>query len=478
MASTGRPSAGSHQSCNRALELIASRRAHHLEEWKELVAIPSISTNPACSADVARAAAWLSGRLSAYGASRSEVIATNGHPLVWAEFPAERADAPTVLVYGHYDVQPADPLDLWESDPFVPTERDGRLYARGASDMKAQVMATMLAVRAVAEAGPLPVTVRFLLEGEEEIGSPSLVPAIEANAERLRADVCLNPDTGMIDARTPSIRYGLRGIAYFELTVAGPERDLHSGSFGGVVHNPAQALAEIIAGMHDERGRVTLPGFYDRVRELDAAERDRLAKVPVTDEDIRTLAGVPTLWGEPEYTVVERTGARPTLEINGIWGGYTGPGQKTLIPARAHAKISTRLVPDQRPSEVRQQLEAYLAAATPRGVRWSLTELASGDPFICDPDSPAHRAFAEALREVWKAPPVLARIGGSVPVAADLERLLGMPSVLTGFALPDDQIHSPNESQDIANWYRGIEAIARFLYRYAETALAPGGAGT
>ncbi len=462
---------------DRALELIASRSAHFFEEWKELVAIPSISTDPAHATDVERAAGWLADRLASYGAARSEVVPTSGHPLVWAEFPAGEADAPTLLVYGHYDVQPADPLELWESDPFVPTERDGRLYARGASDMKAQVMATMLAVRAAAEAGALPVTVRFLLEGEEEIGSPSLARAIEAQPGRFQADVCLNPDTGMIDPRTPSIRYGLRGLAYFELTVTGPERDLHSGSFGGTVHNPAQALAELVAGMHDASGRITLPGFYDRVRTIDTAERERLARVPVTDEDIRALTGVPSLWGEPDFTVVERIGARPTLEINGIWGGYTGPGAKTVIPAQAHAKISTRLVPDQRPAEVRGQLEAYLTAHASHGIRWRLTELAGGDPFICDPDSPAHRALGAALREVWGAEPVLARIGGSVPVAADLERLLGIPSVLTGFALPDDQIHSPNESQHIASWYRGIEAVVRFLYGYAQ-AVRPGSGGT
>jgi len=327
-------------------------------------------------------------------------------------------------------------------------------------------MATLLAVRSVVASGPLPVTVRVVLEGEEEIGSPNLAGVIEQHADLFRADVCLNPDTGMISTEIPSIRYGLRGLAYFELTVRGPERDLHSGSFGGVVHNPAQAIAELIAGMHDANGSVTLPGFYDRVRVLDAPERERLAKVPVGDAQMQKLSGVPELWGESGFTVVERTGARPTLEINGVWGGYTGPGAKTVIPAEAHAKISTRLVPDQRPEEVRGQLEAYLEKSAPPSVRWELTELAGGDGFICDPDSPAHAAFAAALRDVWGTEPVFARIGGSVPVASDVERLLGMPSILTGFALPDDQIHSPNESQHIANWYRGIEAVARFIYRY------------
>ncbi|MFW5689558.1 MAG: dipeptidase [Spirochaetota bacterium] len=449
-----------------ALEYVRARRDVFLGEWKELVAIPSVSTDRSHQADVELAAQWLKDHVLAYGADDARIIATAGHPLVWAEFRAAEPDAPSLLLYGHYDVQPVDPIDLWETDPFTPTERDGRLYARGASDMKAQVMATLLAVRAAVASGPLPVTVRVLLEGEEEIGSPSLAPAIREHAELFRADVCLNPDTGMISAEIPSIRYGLRGLAYFDLTVRGPSHDLHSGSFGGVVHNPAQALAELIAGMHDANGTVTLPGYYDRVRPVDATERDRLSKVPVTDETIRELTGATALWGESEYTVVERIGARPTLEINGIWGGYQGEGSKTVIPAEAHAKISMRLVPDQRPEEVRGQLEAYLDEHVPPGISWELVQHASGDAFICDPDSPAHRAFARALEEVWGTEPVLARIGGSVPVASDVEKLLGMPSILTGFALPDDRIHSPNESQHIENWHRGIEAVTRFLYHY------------
>ena len=449
----------------RALDFLSAHREELLAEWKELVAIPSVSTDPGYRDDIDRAARWLRDRLDRYGAAESLLIETSGHPIVWAEFPAA-PDSPSVLIYGHYDVQPVDPVELWETDPFVPTERNGRLYGRGASDMKAQVMATLFAVRAAVQAGRLPVTVRVLLEGEEETGSTSLAAAIEKHADRFRADVCLNPDTGMIGPELPSIRYGLRGLAYFELKVCGPARDLHSGSFGGVVHNPAQALAELIAGMHDEAGRVTLPGFYDRVRPIDAPEQERFDRVPVTDDQLRELSGAPALWGEPEYRAVERIGARPTLEINGVWGGYTGPGAKTVIPAEAHAKISTRLVPDQRPGDVRGQLETYLREHAPATVRWELTEMAGGDPFICDPDSPAHAAFAAALRDVWGVEPVLARIGGSVPVASDVERLLGMPSVLTGFALPDDQVHSPNESQHIETWYRGIQAATRFLYRY------------
>ena len=456
---------------DRALDYLADHRRDFLDEWKELVSIPSVSTDPDHRADVDRAANWLLHRLNEYGAAESLLIESSGHPIVWAEFPAG-PDAPTVLIYGHYDVQPADPVELWETDPFVPTERNGRLFGRGASDMKAQVMATLLAVRAAVQAGPLPVTVRVLLEGEEEIGSPSLAAVIEEHRDRFRADVCLNPDTGMIGPDTPSIRYGLRGLTYFELAVRGPGRDLHSGSFGGVVHNPAQAIAELIAGMHDETGRVTLPGFYDRVRPIDHQERERLARVPMTDDRIRALTGAPALWGEPQYRAIERIGARPTLEVNGLWGGYTGPGAKTVIPAEAHAKISMRLVPDQRSGEVRGQLETYLREHAPATIRCELTELAGGDPFICDPDSPAHAALSAALRDVWGVEPVLSRIGGSVPVARDVERLLGMPSVLTGFALPDDQVHSPNESQHLETWYRGMESITRFLYIYGNRSLS------
>jgi acetylornithine deacetylase/succinyl-diaminopimelate desuccinylase-like protein len=453
----------------KALEYVKGHREEFLNELKELVSIPSVSTDPDRKTDVEQAAAWLKQRLLDYGAANSRIIHTERHPLVWAEFPVgteDGASAPSLLIYGHYDVQPADPLELWESDPFDPVERDGRLYGRGASDMKAQVMATLLAVRAAAASGPLPVTIRVMLEGEEEIGSPSLRPAIEQHADILKADVCLNLDTGMMEADVPSIRYGLRGLAYFELAVHGPDHDLHSGHYGGVVHNPIQVLTELIAGMHDQNGTVMLPVFYDKVRAIDATERERLSQAPTTDDRLRELSGAPKLWGEPDFTLAERIGARPTLEINGIWGGYTGEGSKTVIPAEAHAKISMRLVPDQEPHEVRAQLEDYLRRNAPDTVTWELTELAGGDAFICDPSSPAHEAFAAALRDVWRTEPILARIGGSVPVASDVEKLLGMPSILSGFALPDDRIHSPNESQDIDTWYRGIEAVTRFIYRY------------
>ncbi|TVQ20597.1 MAG: dipeptidase [Spirochaetaceae bacterium] len=456
------------QGIQNACEVAGDRRAEHLSLLKELVSIPSISTDPERATDVARAAAWIAERLREYGAEDVRLLSTPRHPIVWAEFSASTtdaptADAPTVLIYGHYDVQPVDPIELWNTDPFVPTERDGRLYARGASDMKAQVMACIMAVRTAVECGTLGANVRFLLEGEEEIGSPNLAAAIERHADLFRADVCLNPDTGMIDATLPSIRYGLRGLAYFDVTVRGPSHDLHSGAFGGVVHNPLQALCELIAGMHNSDGSVALPGFYDRVRTIDDAERARASAVPFTDNDVKALSGVPELWGEAAYTPVERIGARPTLEVNGVWGGYTGEGSKTVIPAEAHAKLSMRLVPDQRHEDAAGYLSVYLETHAPSTIEWELSQLAGGPAYICDPDSRFHIAFAAALEAVWGRPPVLSRNGGSVPVAGDLERLLGMPSILTGFALADDRIHSPNESQDIENWYRGIDALIRYL---------------
>lgn len=453
-----------------AIDYARAHHGEHLDELREFVSIPSISATPAHAADIRRAAEWLHDWIGTEG-GLAELIETDGPPIVWGEFAAKDPDAPSILVYGHYDVQPVDPIDLWESDPFVPTLRGDRLFGRGASDMKAQIMAALFAVRSILKSDGLPVTVRVLLEGEEEIGSPNLAAALKEHGDRFKADVCVNADTGMPDAELPSICYGLRGLAYFELHLTGPARDLHSGAFGGVVHNPAQALAEIISGLHDADGRVTLPGFYDRVREIDPAERDRLARVPLGDAEIRKLSGVPQLWGESAFSPAERVSARPTLEINGLESGYTGPGAKTVIPAKAMAKISTRLVPDQRPEEIRGQLDAYLKQHVQPTISYNLVQLAQSPSFICDPTSPAHTALSSALSAVWGVEPILSRSGGSVPVASDLQELLGVPSVLTGFGLPDDQIHSPNESLHLPTWHRGTEALIRFMYTYGASSV-------
>ncbi len=360
-------------------------------------------------------------------------------------------------------MQPADPVEAWHSPPFEPTVRGQRLYARGATDMKGQVIAALKAAEAVAQAGA-PVNLKFLIEGEEEVGSPNLAPFIAQHQDLLACDFCLNPDAGMIAPDLPTITYALRGLAYFELRVYGPKQDLHSGIYGGVVHNPAQALAELLAGMHDAQGRVTLPGFYDRVRPLDPEERAELARLPIDEAFFLEQTGVPALWGEPEYTPAERVGARPTLEINGLYSGFTGEGAKTVLPAYAMAKISCRLVPDQDPAEVEQQLRAYLEQQAPPTIRWELTVMAGGPPSITDRKSPWVQALAQAMEQVWGTRPLYKREGGSIPVVAQIQQILGKDSVLTGFGLPDGNLHGPDENLHLPTWRKGMAALVHFFY--------------
>ncbi len=451
-----------------ALEYARRNRDRFLEELKDFLRIPSVSTDPAYASGVRQAAEWVADRLRGAGAEQVEILPTGGCPLVYAEAPAGRPEAPTVLIYGHYDVQPPDPLDQWESGPFDPTVRGDYLYARGASDMKGQVMASIAAFEAVVRSGSLPVHVKFLVEGEEEIGSPHLPDFIQRNRERLQASVSLNPDAGMIRPDMPTITYGLRGLAYFELRVYGPAHDLHSGLYGGVVHNPAQVLCELIAGMHDAEGRVTLPGFYDRVRPLTEEERAELARLPMDERFYLEITGAPALWGEAGYTPIERIGARPTLEVNGLLAGFTGPGAKTIVPAYAMAKISMRLVPDQDPEEVHQQLRRYLEERAPRTVRWEVIPMAGVRASLTDRNHPAVQALSRALEAVWGRRPLFKREGGTVPIVTQLKEILGVESVLTGFALPDDNFHAPNEKLHLPTWSRGIEAMVHFLYNYGE----------
>lgn len=440
-----------------------------LADLVEFAKIPSISTSSQSAKDVVAASEWLADRLRAYGADSVEILPTARHPIVWAEFRATSdGDAPTLLVYGHYDVQPVDPLDLWDAPPFEPVQRDGNLYARGAADMKGQVIACAEAVRAVVASGGLSANVRFLLEGEEEIGSPSLDDALIRYGDRFRADYCLNPDTGMEKADTPLMTYGLRGLSYFELALRGPTRDLHSGHYGGAVHNPAQAMAEIIAKMHDDAGNVTLPGFYDSVQPIGDGEHERLARMQQTADRVKKETGAPELWGDSRFIPAEQTKARPTLEINGIISGYTGEGAKTVIPSEAMAKISCRLVPDQEPEEVRHQLQRFLNEVVPPTITYELTEIAGAKPYLSDPNSPAHAALARALEETWGKAPDLGRSGGTVPIAAAISDELNVPSLLTGFACPDSGMHSPNEHLHLETWRRAIEAITRFLHYFSE----------
>jgi acetylornithine deacetylase/succinyl-diaminopimelate desuccinylase-like protein len=377
-------------------------------------------------------------------------------------------DAPTVLIYGHYDVQPAEPLELWTSGAFEPVQHSENLYARGASDMKGQVMAAIKALEAIINTGSMPINIKFLIEGEEEIGSPNLGDFISNHQELLSSDLALNPDTGMIAPDLPTITYALRGLAYFEVRIDGPDHDLHSGSFGGVVLNPAQALCELIAGMHDSSGRVTLPGFYDKVRNLDDEERQQLARLPLDEDFYLQQTGAPALWGESGYSPVERTGGRPTLEVNGIYSGFTGEGSKTVLPAWAMAKISTRLVPDQDPDEVHQQLTRYLKENAPETIRFEVENLVGSPASISDRGSVGVLAMQDAMQQVWQKKPLFRREGGSVPVVVLFKEILGIESVNCGFSLPDDNAHGPNEKLHLPTWDRGIDTIIHFIFNLAE----------
>jgi acetylornithine deacetylase/succinyl-diaminopimelate desuccinylase-like protein len=333
--------------------------------------------------------------------------------------------------------------------------------------MKGQVVATLKAVEAIVKNGELPCNIKFMIEGEEEIGSPNLLDFMEMHKELLAADFCLNPDAGMLGKELPSITYALRGLAYFEIHVTGPSHDLHSGLFGGAVRNPANTLMTLIAGMKDENGHITLPGFYDKVRAIDAEERAELAKLPVNEEFLLKQTGSPSLWGEKGYTPVEQIGARPTLDVNGMLSGFTGEGAKTVLPAKAMAKISMRLVPDQTPDEVYEQLVQYMEENAPDGVKWDIKVEHGGNPSISELGGVGVKAMSDAMSTVWGTPPLFKREGGSIPVVGDMQKALGIESVLTGFGLPDDRIHSPNEKQDLPTWYRGIDALIHFFYNLA-----------
>jgi len=448
---------------NIALAYAQQNRDRFLEDLKEVLTIPSISTSNDTKPEVLRAALWVADHLRGLGIENVEIMPTGGHPVVYGEW-LKRPSAPTVLVYGHYDVQPPDPLDLWETPPFEPVVRGDHLFGRGASDMKGQVIATFKAIESALKTGQMPVNVKFMIEGEEEIGSENLGSFIKANAKKLKADICLNADAGMIGAEYPTITYGLRGLAYMELRVYGPNKDLHSGLFGGTIHNPAQALAELVAGMHDKNGRITLPGFYKKVRKLSEGEHKDFKRLPTDKKFYLDQTGVPALWGEAEYTPAERVGARPTLEVNGLLSGFTEPGSKTVLPAYAMAKISCRLVPDQTPEETVKQMEAYLKAKAPKDIRWELISLHHAGTAITDLNSAGVKAMADGLKTVWGKRPLFRREGGSIGAVAQLQEYAGIESVLTGFGLPEDNIHSPNERLHLPTWYKGIDSLIHFFF--------------
>ena len=387
---------------------------------------------------------------------------TAGHPVAYGEW-LESTNKPTVLIYGHYDVQPVDPINEWKSPPFEPTIRGDNMFARGASDMKGNDHAFLKALEAWMKNGGLPVNVKIIVEGEEEIGSPNLGAFLDQHKEMLKCDIALNADSGILRPDVPAIVYGLRGLAYFEIWVFGPEHDLHSGVFGGSVHNPAQVLAELVAGMHDKRGRITLPGYYKKVRVLSKKERQELKQAPHSDKEWLNMTGAPKLYGEKGFTTVERLGARPTLEVNGILSGFTGEGAKTVLPAKAMAKISMRLVPNQDDLAVEKQLRQYMKKHAPPTVRWEIKKMTSGPAVLVGRDTEWRGVAAKALRETFGIDPVFHLEGGSVPVVSMMQTKLGVDSILLGFGLPDDNLHAPNEKLHLPNYYHGIETFIRFF---------------
>jgi acetylornithine deacetylase/succinyl-diaminopimelate desuccinylase-like protein len=451
-----------------AIEYAHKNQREFLMDLVSFVSIPSISTDPVHQQDINFAAEWTAKKLGDVAMEKVQIFPTEGHPLVYAENLSAGRGAPTILIYGHYDVQPAEPLGKWDSDPFTPEVRGNNIYARGISDMKGQVVATCNAVEAIIKTGSSPVNFKFLIEGEEEIGSPNLGKFIHDNKDLLSCDFALNTDTGMVAPDLPTITYALRGLAYFEIRLWGPNQDLHSGLFGGTIHNPAQAMSELIAGMHDENGRITLPGYYDAVRLLDPDERAELARLPKTEEWYLENTGVPELWGEPEYTPDERVGIRPTLEVNGLYSGFIGEGSKTVLPAYAMAKISCRLVPEQDPEQVYQQMFQYCTEKIPATIKWELVKLASGNPSISNRNSLWIKAFKNAAEAVWGVRVVFKREGGSVPVVSQFQEILGIETLNTGFGLPTDNVHGPNEKLHLPTWYKGIDTLINFIFNLGD----------
>jgi acetylornithine deacetylase/succinyl-diaminopimelate desuccinylase-like protein len=454
-------------------EFLAQNKDRFLNELFELLRIPSISADSAYKGDVAQAAEYVKEKLIAAGADKVEVCPTAGHPIVYGEKMID-PQLPTVLVYGHYDVQPAVPLDLWHTPPFEPTIKktavhpEGAIFARGSADDKGQFYMHVKAFETMMQTNSLACNVKFMIEGEEEVGSSNLGTFCKENVERLKADVVLISDTSMIANDVPSIDTGLRGLSYVEVEVTGPNRDLHSGVYGGAVANPINILAKMIASMHDENNHITIPGFYEKVQELSTAERAELNKAPFDIEEYKKDLEITDVWGEKGYTVLERTGIRPTLDCNGIWGGYTGEGSKTVLPSKAFAKISMRLVPNQTTDEITDLFKKHFESIAPKGIKVEVRPHHGGEPVVTPTDSPAYLAAAKAMETTFGKKPIPTRGGGSIPIVALFESVLGLKSVLMGFGLDSDALHSPNEHYGIVNYYKGIETIPYFFKYFAE----------
>ncbi len=453
-------------SCIASLNYFDLSFDNFLNELKNFLQIPSVSTNPDHAEDIQTAATFLVQKLQSLGFQNVKAYQTDRHPIVYGEWLNAGHAAPTLLIYGHYDVQPPDPLDEWQSGPFDPVVKDDYLIARGASDMKGQIMAAIFSLESVLKTSELPLNIKFILEGEEEIGSPSLDAFLETHKELLKADFVLNLDAGMISPDKPTIVVGLRGLSFFELRVFGPKHDLHSGLFGGVIANPVHIISQVISDLHDENGKVTLPKFYDHVRPLTSSDREKIAALGIPDSRYLELTGVPKLHGEKGFTPLERVGARPTLDVNGIYAGFIGEGSKTIIPAYAKAKISCRLVPDQDPEEVYESFAAFCKMNIPDTVTYEIIKM-SGAPAYLVENAPGMENLVQAFETVWQTKISYKREGGSVPVATSMKNILGIDSLLTGFGLPDDQIHSPNERLHLPTWKRGIHALIVFLLSFS-----------
>ena len=448
-------------------DYVEANKDRFLNELFELLRFPSVSADPQFKEGVLNTAEFVAQKLKDAGANNVEICPTAGYPIVYGERIID-SNLPTVLVYGHYDVQPADPIELWDTPPFEPTIRDGKIYARGAADDKGQFYMHVKAFEYMVNENELACNVKFMIEGEEEVGSENLGIFVKENIERLKSDVIVISDTAMISLETPSIETGLRGLSYVEVEVVGPNRDLHSGVYGGGVANPATILSKMIASLHDENNHITIPGFYDDVAELSAEQRKALNEAPFDIEVYKEDLGVEELWGEKGYTTIERTGIRPTLEVNGIWGGYIGEGAKTVLPSKANAKISMRLVPNQNSERITQLFKQHFENIAPKSVQVIVKPHHGGEPVVTPTDGIAYQAAEKALEVAFGKKPVPTRGGGSIPIVSLFEKELGVKSVLLGFGLDSDNLHSPNEKYGIENYLKGIQTIPLFHKYYAE----------
>jgi acetylornithine deacetylase/succinyl-diaminopimelate desuccinylase-like protein len=448
------------------LNYIEQNKDRFLNELFDLLRIPSISADSQFASDVRKCAESVASHLKAAGAENVTIEETAGHPIVYGE-KIFNPNLPTILIYGHYDVQPSAPDELWTTPAFEPTVRDGKIYARGAADDKGQFFMHVKAFETMMKTGTLSCNVKFMIEGEEEVGSSNLGPYCIANKEKLKADVILISDTSMIANDIPSIDIGLRGLSYVEVEVTGPNRDLHSGVYGGAVANPINVLCSMIATMHDENRHITIPGFYNDVLETPAADREAMAKIPFDADEYKQDLGVNDLMGETGFSTIERTGTRPTLDVNGIWGGYTGEGSKTVLPSKAYAKISMRLVPNQSSEAITELFKKHFESIAPKSVKVEVRPHHGGEPVLTPTDSVAYKAAAAAMKDTFGKDPIPTRGGGSIPIVALFEKELKTKVVLMGFGLDSDALHSPNEHYGIFNYMKGIETIPRFFHHFA-----------